>query len=99
MIAALKESLIGEKIGSRVLVVSSPDKAFGEEGNPQLGIGNADTVVFVVDLVSALPDGPSGTDRKAGDLGAVDHGGGRPADRPRLHRHPGADRASSSAPR
>ncbi len=65
LIAALKDSLIGEKMGSRVLVISSPDQAFGAEGNPQLGIGNADSVVFVVDLVSALPDGPSGAERKA----------------------------------
>lgn len=62
LIPALKESLIGETMGSRVLVISSPDKAFGAEGNPQLGIGNADSVVFVVDLVSALPDGPDGAE-------------------------------------
>lgn len=63
LIAALKESLVGQNVGSRVLIASAPAKAFGEEGNPQLGIGNADTVVFVVDLISQLPDGPSGTDQ------------------------------------
>jgi FKBP-type peptidyl-prolyl cis-trans isomerase len=63
LIPALLNSLVGQTVGSRVLIVSSPAQAFGDQGNPQLGIGNADSVVFVVDLMSALPSGPSGTDR------------------------------------
>lgn len=60
---ALAQGLEGTKIGSRVLIASPPASAWGDQGNAQLGIGNADTVVFVVDLVSALPDGPEGDER------------------------------------
>ncbi|MEZ5092637.1 FKBP-type peptidyl-prolyl cis-trans isomerase [Nocardioides sp.] len=63
LIPAIRDSLVGVKFGSRVLVVSAPAQAFGDTGNTQLGIGNADSVVFVIDVVSQLPDGPSGTDR------------------------------------
>jgi peptidylprolyl isomerase len=50
----------GATIGSRIAVTSSADAAFGSSGNPSLGIGNKDPVVFVIDLVSAVADGPSG---------------------------------------
>jgi peptidylprolyl isomerase len=63
MTSAISAGLEGQTIGSRVVVASSPKDAFGEQGNPQLGIGNADPVLFVMDLVSVLPDGPSGADQ------------------------------------
>lgn len=63
VLPALAEGLVGQKIGSRVLIGSGPQKAFGDTGNSQLGIGNADTIVFVVDLLRTMPDGPSGADR------------------------------------
>ncbi len=51
----------GHTIGSRVLVAAPADDAFGEGGNPQLGIANKDTVVMVVDLTSGVLDAPAGT--------------------------------------
>ncbi len=63
MTAALTEAIDGKTLGSRVAVAAPPKDAFGEQGNAQLGIGNEDPVLFVVDLVSLLPDGPSGTDQ------------------------------------
>jgi peptidylprolyl isomerase len=45
------EGLQDRTIGSRVAVVAPAEKAFGEAGNAQLGIGNKDTVVMVIDLV------------------------------------------------
>ncbi len=59
------KALEGQTIGSRVAVAASAETAFGEAGNTQLGIGNKDTVVAVVDLVAAVPDGPEGTEQKA----------------------------------
>ena len=64
MTSAISAGLEGQTLGSRVVVASPPKDAFGEQGNPQLGIGNADPVLFVMDLVSVLPDGPSGSDEK-----------------------------------
>lgn len=59
---ALRDGLNGATVGSRVLIASPPDQAYGEQGNTQLGIGNADTVLFLVDIVSKLPEGPDGAD-------------------------------------
>jgi len=60
-------SIKGATIGSRIAVTSSAEAAFGEAGNSQLGIGNKDTVLVIVDLVSGLDDGPSGTRPPAPD--------------------------------
>lgn len=54
-------SIKGATIGSRIAVTSSAEAAFGEAGNSQLGIGNKDSVLVIVDLASGLDDGPSGT--------------------------------------
>jgi peptidylprolyl isomerase len=54
-------SIKGATIGSRIAVTSSAEEAFGPAGNSQLGIGNKDSVLVIVDLASGLDDGPSGT--------------------------------------
>jgi len=59
------EAIEGQTIGSRVAVAASAEKAFGEAGNSQLGIGNKDAVVAVIDLLSTVPDGPEGQEQKA----------------------------------
>lgn len=61
--AALAEAVEGHTIGSRVAVTAPPEDAFGEDGNPQLGIGNEDSVLFVVDLISTMPAGPEGAEQ------------------------------------
>ncbi len=48
------EGLVGKKVGSRVLLVVPPDKAYGSEGVAQAGIKGTDTLVFVVDLLAAV---------------------------------------------
>ena len=58
-------ALEGQTVGSRVAVVASAEEAFGETGNPQLGIGNKDPVLMVFDLSSAVLDKPAGTQSKA----------------------------------
>ena len=59
------EGLVGQTVGSRVMVAAPASEAFGEQGNPQLGIGNQDTVVVVIDLLSSVLDEPSGETAKA----------------------------------
>ena len=53
VIPGFDEGLVGQTVGSRVLLVIPPDKGYGSEGNPQAGIGGTDTLVFVVDLLAA----------------------------------------------
>lgn len=59
------EAFEGHTIGSRVIVAAPADEAFGETGNPQLGIGNKDTIVIVADLLSDVADGPEGSENDA----------------------------------
>ena len=75
------DTLVGLKIGSRVLLVIPPDKGYGTSGNTQAGIKGDDTLVFVVDIVAtyakdaALTDATSvtpaaGQPKVTGALGA-----------------------------
>jgi peptidylprolyl isomerase len=54
-------SVKGATIGSRIAVTSSAEEAFGPAGNSQLGIGNKDSVLVIVDLASGIADPPTGT--------------------------------------
>jgi peptidylprolyl isomerase len=53
LLPGLSKGLAGQKIGSRLLVAIPPVDAFGAQGNAQAGFGPTDTVVFLIDLVSA----------------------------------------------
>lgn len=69
LLGPLREAMIGHKVGDRVAVLTSADAAYGEAGNPQIGIGNKDSVLFVVDIMGTaetIPplDGPQGEDKK-----------------------------------
>ena len=50
VIAGFTAALVGQKVGSRVLVVIPPDKGYGEAGSPP-DIGPTDTLVFVIDIL------------------------------------------------
>ena len=62
-----RDAIEGQTVGSRVAVAAPAKDAFGEGGNPALRIGNEDTVIIVIDLVSGVLDGPQGTDKDAPD--------------------------------
>jgi peptidylprolyl isomerase len=47
------DELVGQPVGSRVILLCPPDSAFGPQGNPQAGIKGTDTLIFAVDLLSA----------------------------------------------
>jgi peptidylprolyl isomerase len=44
-------SLVGEKVGSRVLIVVPPRLGYGKAGNEEAGIQGTDTLVFVIDIL------------------------------------------------
>ena len=50
VIAGWDEALVGQQVGSRVLVAIPPHLGYGDRGMPQAGIGGTDTLVFVVDI-------------------------------------------------
>ena len=53
VIAGWDEGLVGQTVGSEVLLVVPPDKGYGADGQPQAGIKGTDTMVFVVDILGA----------------------------------------------
>lgn len=51
------KTLVGQRLGSRVLLSIPPADGYGSQGQPDAGIKGTDTLVFVVDLVAAYkPD-------------------------------------------
>ena len=54
VIAGWDEGLVGQTVGSQVLLVIPPDKGYGAEGQPDAGIKGTDTLVFVVDILDAI---------------------------------------------
>ena len=53
VIAGWDEGLVGQQIGSQMLLVIPPDKGYGASGQPSAGIKGTDTLVFVVDILDA----------------------------------------------
>jgi len=53
VIAGWDEGLVGQTVGSQVLLVIPPDKGYGATGQPAAGIKGTDTLVFVVDILGA----------------------------------------------
>ena len=53
LLPGLSKGLTGQRVGSRLLVAIPPVDAFGAQGNAQAGFGPKDTVLFLIDLVSA----------------------------------------------
>ena len=47
------KTLVGQKVGSRVILAIPPQEGYGKQGQPQAGIKGTDTLYFVVDIVGA----------------------------------------------
>jgi FKBP-type peptidyl-prolyl cis-trans isomerase len=71
VIHGLDAGLVGQTVGSRVLLVMPPAEAYGSAGAPSVGIDSTDTLVMVIDiLAAALADnGIPGRDRRPGAAG------------------------------
>ncbi|WP_328539695.1 FKBP-type peptidyl-prolyl cis-trans isomerase [Streptomyces sp. NBC_00344] len=61
IIPAFADGVVGQKIGSRVLVVAPPAAAFGSAGQKQLGVTGKDTLVFTLDIQKVIPKRAHGT--------------------------------------
>jgi peptidylprolyl isomerase len=65
----LREAVVGNQVGDRVVLLTSAEEAFGEGGRPDIGIGNKDAVLAIVDIMGrseTVPplDGPQGEEKK-----------------------------------
>ena len=54
VISGWDKGLIGQTVGSRVLLVVPPADGYGKTGSTQAGIKGTDTLVFVVDILGAV---------------------------------------------
>ena len=53
VVAGFGQALVGQTVGSQVLVVIPPDLGYGPSGgNPDAGIAATDTIVFVIDILA-----------------------------------------------
>ena len=64
MLPGFVKGLVGQKIGSRILVAIPPKEGFGDAGQPSYNIKKGDTMVFLFDLVAKIPDEVTGTSKK-----------------------------------
>ncbi len=53
LVPGFDKGIVGQTVGSRVLLVLPPAEGYGKAGNPQAGIKGTDTLVFVVDILAA----------------------------------------------
>lgn len=54
-VTGLERAVTGQRVGSRVLAVVPPKYGYGAQGNSSAGIGAADTMVWVIDLIKSYP--------------------------------------------
>jgi FKBP-type peptidyl-prolyl cis-trans isomerase len=55
VIPGFQKGLTGVKVGSRVMMVIPPSLGYGKAGQSSAGIKGTDTLVFVVDVLAAVP--------------------------------------------
>ncbi len=53
LVPGFDKGIVGQTVGSRVLLVLPPAEGYGTAGQPQAGIKGTDTLVFVVDILAA----------------------------------------------
>ena len=58
VIAGWDKGLVGQTVGSRVMLVIPPADGYGKTGSPQAHIKGTDTLVFVVDILGAFGASP-----------------------------------------
>lgn len=54
VLEGMQVGLVDTTVGSRVMVVVPPAQGFGEQGQPEIGVGPTDTLVFVFDVLDAF---------------------------------------------
>ncbi len=64
MLSGFNKGLVGQKVGSRVLVAIPPKDGFGTAGQPSYNIKKDDTMVFLFDIVAKIPTEVTGTSKK-----------------------------------
>ncbi|MFF0743592.1 FKBP-type peptidyl-prolyl cis-trans isomerase [Streptomyces sp. NPDC004111] len=64
VIPAFSQGVLGQKVGSRVLVVAPPAAAWGPQGKPEMKVGPKDNLVFVLDIQKVVPKKAEGKQKE-----------------------------------
>jgi peptidylprolyl isomerase len=54
VVAGWDKTLVGQKVGSEILLQIPPKDGYGKQGKPEAGIKGTDTLYFVVDILGAF---------------------------------------------
>ncbi|MFB2582898.1 FKBP-type peptidyl-prolyl cis-trans isomerase [Herbiconiux sp. P15] len=57
VVQGFSAAMVGQTVGSQVLVVIPPELGYGTEGNEAAGIAGTDTLVFVIDILATASAG------------------------------------------
>ncbi|KAB2347544.1 FKBP-type peptidyl-prolyl cis-trans isomerase [Actinomadura rudentiformis] len=84
-VKGLDKGLAGHPAGSRLVLQLPPADGFGEQGS-QMGLTNKDSVVFVVDILAAIPKNAEakGTEKKLDDKNLPKVEPGQPGKGPKV---------------
>ncbi|WP_423917670.1 FKBP-type peptidyl-prolyl cis-trans isomerase [Frigoribacterium sp. 2-23] len=52
VVSGFAKAMIGQTVGSQVVVIIPPSEGYGEAGQPSAGIEGTDTLVFVIDILA-----------------------------------------------
>ncbi|HEX2316907.1 MAG TPA: FKBP-type peptidyl-prolyl cis-trans isomerase [Thermomonospora sp.] len=82
----LDRALIGQTVGSRLMVEIPPADGFGKEGNPQLGVTGDDSMLFVMDIIRTYPktSALTGEQKKFSEDGLPTVEAGKPGQGPKV---------------
>lgn len=59
VVQGFKKALVGQTVGSQVVVIIPPGEGYGEQGNPQADIQGSDVLVFVIDILATVSPNPT----------------------------------------
>jgi peptidylprolyl isomerase len=63
LVTGLNRALRGQRPGARVMAVVPPGQGYGVSGNAALQVGAGDSLVFVLDVLGAFPNGTAASGR------------------------------------
>lgn len=64
LVPGLNHALAGQRPGGRVMAVIPPGQGYGANGYAPMQIGGSDSLVFVLDVLAAYPNGSAATGRQ-----------------------------------
>ncbi len=52
VVTGFGKALVGQPVGSKLIVIIPPADGYGSSGNSSIGVSGTDDMVFVIDIIS-----------------------------------------------